>query len=930
MTIQLLDINHQFTETSLIDKEWYNFLQEIVDGVNDGGSGTDDHTKLINIGILTHPQLDSHVSDGTIHFTQGEISITASQVSDFDTEVSNNTDVAANTTHRTSDGSDHTFIDQDVTISSSPTFDGTNFTGMTSDNVEFPAEVGTATYDDLNDHINNIQSSGYVNGGCIISDTGTGAINIASGYGYIRATNTEIAQILPFDISAVTGLTLTDNADNYIYIDYNAGSPQYAATTNQSTAQGYDKIFIGRVYRTGIVEHIVNGGQLISDIPNRILRRINEQFGEIARVSGIILGETGTRNVTTTSGVIYAGFKRIVINSLDTSGTDTFEIFNSSASTSPDTIGVTQYDNAQYWNGSALANLLPNRYGTRFFYIDHEGDLFMQYGESNEVSVAVAENEPVPIPPTFLANFSTYIGRIVIQEGDSVASVITSAFDFEELGSVVTNHGDLAGLSDDDHTQYTLADGSRGYFTTGAGTTDNISEGSTNLYYTEARVSANTDVAANTSARHDALTVTDSAEIDFTLTGQDLTASIIASSIDETKLDTSVNASLDLADSAIQAADLSVLVPYTGATTDVDLGAFDITATDGIFTGDLGVGTVPSYKVHVKDDAVASMFVNLEHTSANQNIILKFQHNNANPGDSIIWYGDQVSADIGGQAYDHDTDSFRMWVNGSDFITVDSNQAISLKSAANEATLLNQPTGTVDLAIATTKYVDDNAGASPLTTKGDLFTYSTVDARLPVGTNDYVLTADSAEATGLKWAAAGSTTLDYELITSTTASGASSVTFTGLSSTYAKYIIEVINVKPSTDNVNFKFRTSSDNGSSYDSGASDYTWGHEVIGLTDGVNVIQYDAADSQIGFFNGMGNATNEKGNWYMEITSHADSEYTALQYYGAAENQAGSFYRTAGTGFRLSAGVVNAIEFRMDSGNINGTFKLYGVRAS
>lgn len=51
---------------------------------------------------------------------------------------------------------------------------------------------------------------------------------------------------------------------------------------------------------------------------------------------------------------------------------------------------------------------------------------------------------------------------------------------------------------------------------------------------------------------HDAVTVTDSSEIDFTLTGQNITASIIAGSIDETKLDTSVNASLDLADSALQ------------------------------------------------------------------------------------------------------------------------------------------------------------------------------------------------------------------------------------------------------------------------------------------------------------------------------------------------------------------------------------------
>lgn len=68
----------------------------------------------------------------------------------------------------------------------------------------------------------------------------------------------------------------------------------------------------------------------------------------------------------------------------------------------------------------------------------------------------------------------------------------------------------------------------------------------------DTEVSNNTDVSANTSARHSALTVTDSSEIDFTLTGQDLTASIVAGSIDETKLDTSVNASLDLADSSYQ------------------------------------------------------------------------------------------------------------------------------------------------------------------------------------------------------------------------------------------------------------------------------------------------------------------------------------------------------------------------------------------
>lgn len=41
---------------------------------------------------------------------------------------------------------------------------------------------------------------------------------------------------------------------------------------------------------------------------------------------------------------------------------------------------------------------------------------------------------------------------------------------------------------------------------------------------------------------------------------------------------------------------------------------------------------------------------------------------------------------------------------------------------------------------------------APLTTKGDLYSFSTSPARLPVGTNGQVLTADSTQALGVKWA----------------------------------------------------------------------------------------------------------------------------------------------------------------------------------
>jgi hypothetical protein len=60
--------------------------------------------------------------------------------------------------------------------------------------------------------------------------------------------------------------------------------------------------------------------------------------------------------------------------------------------------------------------------------------------------------------------------------------------------------------------------------------------------------------------------------------------------------------------------------------------------------------------------------------------------------------------------------------------------------------------GTNTTQIATTAFVLANAGSSsPLTTKGDLYTFGSSNTRLPVGADGTTLVADSTQTTGLRW-----------------------------------------------------------------------------------------------------------------------------------------------------------------------------------
>jgi hypothetical protein len=91
---------------------------------------------------------------------------------------------------------------------------------------------------------------------------------------------------------------------------------------------------------------------------------------------------------------------------------------------------------------------------------------------------------------------------------------------------------------------------------------------------------------------------------------------------------------------------------------------------------------------------------------------------------------------------------------------------LTLTRAQDDTTAQTHASGATIYPVFSADDADEaNFLASRWTTKGDLVAFNGTDvARLGVGANNTVLTADSAEATGLKWATALSSGEDDQIV----------------------------------------------------------------------------------------------------------------------------------------------------------------------
>lgn len=194
-------------------------------------------------------------------------------------------------------------------------------------------------------------------------------------------------------------------------------------------------------------------------------------------------------------------------------------------------------------------------------------------------------------------------------------------------------------------------------------------------------------------------------------------------------------------------------------------------------------------------------------------------------------------------------------------------------------------------------------------------------ARLVKGGAGTVLTSDG---TDISWAAAAGGGGGLEFISSLDASNSDTLSFTGFDeSKYDAYRFVFSNIIPVNDNVTFDARTSSNNGSSYDSGSTDYK-----MARFKGGSYLAYSASAYGAGV--DIGSAAGEDGcsGELLVFGPHLDTKKTYLTSRSVQINNTGATISLYNTGYRDSAADVDAIQFIASSGNLeSGTITMYGM---
>ena len=325
--------------------------------------------------------------------------------------------------------------------------------------------IDPATIDKVQDVVDIVQSSGRVTGGEVI-DNGDGTIDVNPGTGFIRIVNDNIGPTKAFDWPAsATPLALTDDATNWVYIDYNGGSPVPAVTDDHTTVDQNTEFAIAMIYREGVTLHIYEKGQNAYNHSMRGHRYFEEVQG-FQRGDGLNVTESGppSLKIVMTAGSLFRGYNMSNMTAIDTAGTDMFTtVYRDGGGGWTYTAAQTTISNTNYDDGTGVLNTItPNQYGIFWVYLHFDNHIYVQYGQDDYKLVDIP-SALVPTPPRLVGDFGMLIGRIVVKRAGATFTSIAYPWDTTFVPTLATAHTDLSDMpsavnADHDGRYYTEAE----------------------------------------------------------------------------------------------------------------------------------------------------------------------------------------------------------------------------------------------------------------------------------------------------------------------------------------------------------------------------------------------------------------------------------------------------------------------------------------
>lgn len=279
------------------------------------------------------------------------------------------------------------------------------------------------------------------NGQFNIISTGLNAFTyIVSGSPATPATGTiitvsEDSPINLINIPAVTNFALSDHAANYVYADWNAGVPQFKVTTVSTSVLGLSRADAWVIAREGNILWILDSRAQNVDIANKVnIRNIAvEPFRHEQDSYVITASTTGVRTIMGPATAYWRGMTRITSPAFDTGLTSTFTTAytSNSGTTWTYTSSQTQIDNTQYNNiASGLSSLSTGNYGVNWVYMmnNNPSTLMVVFGQGDYTKAQAFSTQSPTIVPNIVKGVGVLIGRVIVLNGDSVLTNVTSNF----------------------------------------------------------------------------------------------------------------------------------------------------------------------------------------------------------------------------------------------------------------------------------------------------------------------------------------------------------------------------------------------------------------------------------------------------------------------------------------------------------------------